>query len=144
MARNNNRLNNGNKAPKLQIEASTQKAIHQSHIHYNAPLLPPTPPPPLKKVQNNGFYLRELRLHSIGNSRFRIFQSNAKSENRFHLGEIRPQGGFQLRNPNPDFMDFLFTVRFQPVYRRPPPSGKIRRGGVCESPSLIVFRYTFA
>ena len=25
--------------------------------------------------------------------------------------EIRSQGGFQLRNPNPDFMDFLFTVR---------------------------------
>ena len=24
--------------------------------------------------------------------------------------EIRPHGGFQLRNPNPDFMDFLFTV----------------------------------
>ena len=26
----------------------------------------------------------------------------------------------------------------------PPPSGKIGRGDVCESPSLIVFRYTFA
>ena len=38
-------------------------------------------------------------------------QSNEKSENRFHLQEIRPQGGFQLRNSNPDFMDFLFTVR---------------------------------
>ena len=24
-----------------------------------------------------------------------------------------PQGGFQLRNPNPDFMDFLFTVRLE-------------------------------
>ena len=24
--------------------------------------------------------------------------------------EIRPQGGFQLRNPNPDFMDFLCTL----------------------------------
>ena len=31
--------------------------------------------------------------------------------NWFHLREIRPQGGFQLRNPNPDFMDFLFTVQ---------------------------------
>ena len=41
----------------------------------------------------------------------RILQSNAKSENWFHLRKIRPQGGFQLRNPNPDFMDFLFTVR---------------------------------
>ena len=40
-------------------------------------------------------------------------QSNAKSENRFHFREIRPHGGFQLRNPNPDFMDFLFTVRFR-------------------------------
>ena len=26
----------------------------------------------------------------------------------------------------------------------PPPSGKIERGDACESPSLIVFRYTFA
>ena len=43
--------------------------------------------------------------------RIRITQSNAKSKNRFHLREIRPQGGFQLRNPNPDFMDLLFTVR---------------------------------
>ena len=42
-------------------------------------------------------------------SAFRILQSNA--ENGFYLREIRPQGGFQLRNPNPDFMDFLFTVR---------------------------------
>ena len=25
--------------------------------------------------------------------------------------EYRSQGGFQLRNPNPDFMDFHFTVR---------------------------------
>ena len=25
--------------------------------------------------------------------------------------EIRSQGGFQLRNPNPDFMDFLFIIR---------------------------------
>ena len=40
-------------------------------------------------------------------------QSNAKSENRFHFGEIRPHGGFQLRDPNPDFMDFLFTVRLR-------------------------------
>ena len=42
-----------------------------------------------------------------------ILQSNAKSENGFHLREIRPRGGFQLRNPNPDFMDFLFTVRLR-------------------------------
>ena len=51
------------------------------------------------------------RLRSIGKSGFRVLQSNAKSENGFHLREIRPQGGFQLRNPNPDFMDLLFTVR---------------------------------
>ena len=25
-----------------------------------------------------------------------------------HLPEIRPQGGFQLRHPNPDFLDFPF------------------------------------
>ena len=30
----------------------------------------------------------------------------------FHLQEIRPHGRFQLRNPNPDFLDFVFTVRF--------------------------------
>ena len=38
---------------------------------------------------------------------------NAKSGNGFHLLEIRSQGGFQLRNPNPDFMDFLLTVRLR-------------------------------
>ena len=38
----------------------------------------------------------------------RISQSNAKSENGFHLREIRPQGGFQLRNPNPDFLHLPF------------------------------------
>ena len=46
--------------------------------------------------------------------RFRILKSNAKSaypENGFHLREIRSLGGFQLGNPNPDFIDFLFTVR---------------------------------
>ena len=37
-----------------------------------------------------------------------LSQSNAKSENGFHPREIRPQGGFQLRNPNPDFLDFPF------------------------------------
>ena len=44
-------------------------------------------------------------------NRIRILQSNAKTENGFHVREIRLQGGFQLRSPNPDFMDFLFTVR---------------------------------
>ena len=40
------------------------------------------------------------------------FPSNAKSENGFHLLEILFQGGFQLQNPNPDFMIFpSFTVR---------------------------------
>ena len=59
-----------------------------------------TSPPP-------DFFLREegTSVHRL------ILQSNAKSENGFHLREIRPQGGFQLRDPNPDFMDFLFTVR---------------------------------
>ena len=32
---------------------------------------------------------------------------NAKYENGFHFREICPQGGFQLTNPNPDFMGFL-------------------------------------
>ena len=53
------------------------------------------------------------RLRSIGKSGFRVLQSNAKSENGFHLREIRPQGGFQLRNPNPDFMDFLLPFDWE-------------------------------
>ena len=54
-----------------------------------------------------------IRLPSIGKPgvRFWILQSNAKFVFGFHLREIRPQGGFQFRNPNPDFMDFLLTVR---------------------------------
>ena len=44
-------------------------------------------------------------------SGFWILQSNAKSVFGFYLREIRPQGGFQFRNPNPDFMDLLLTVR---------------------------------
>ena len=39
------------------------------------------------------------------------FPIEGEIRKRFHLREIRSQGGFQLRNPNPDFMDFLFTVR---------------------------------
>ena len=42
-----------------------------------------------------------------------FLQSNAKSENGFLLIEIRPDGGFLLRIPNPDFLDFLFTVRLR-------------------------------
>ena len=52
-----------------------------------------------------------LTLRWFGKSGFRILQSNAKSENGFHLREIRPQGGFQLRNPDPDLIDFFFNVR---------------------------------
>ena len=48
---------------------------------------------------------------SIGKSGFRTLQPKAKSENRLRLREVRPHSGFQLRNPNPDFMDLLFTVR---------------------------------
>ena len=40
------------------------------------------------------------------------FPIEREIRNGFHLREIRPQCGFQLRNPNPDFLDFLFTVRF--------------------------------
>ena len=42
------------------------------------------------------------RLHSVEKS---------GSNDEFHLGEFRPQGGFQSRNPNPVFMDF-FLYRF--------------------------------
>ena len=52
----------------------------------------------------------EIRI-KIRKSGFRILKWNAKSENGFHLWETRHQGGLQLRNPNPDFMDFPFTVR---------------------------------
>ena len=58
-----------------------------------------------------------IRLPSVGKPGFRfeiriwILQSNAKSVFGFYLREIRPQGGFQFRNPNPDFMDLLLTVR---------------------------------
>ena len=54
----------------------------------------------------------KIRIYIL-ESGFWILQSNAKSENGFHLREIRPRDGFQLRNPNPDFMDFLFTVRLR-------------------------------
>ena len=65
-----------------------------------------------------GFETLTLRVCSIGKSGFR-FKSKSEFPNRTqnpktdftHLREIRPQGEFQLRNPNPDFMDFLFTVR---------------------------------
>ena len=45
-----------------------------------------------------------FRVRLIGKSGFRFW----KSKSRFHLREIHPQGGFQLRNPNPDFLDFPF------------------------------------
>ena len=54
------------------------------------------------------------RLRSIGKSGFRILNGarNPKTaENGFHLREIRSHGRFQVKNPNPDFMDLLFTVR---------------------------------
>ena len=56
---------------------------------------------------------RSLRLRLIKKI-FRISDfviEPAKFENGFHLQEIRPKGELQFRNPSPDFMDFLFTVR---------------------------------
>ena len=47
----------------------------------------------------------QLRVRAIGKSGSRF----SKSEKGFHLREIRPQGGYQLRNPNPDFLDFPFS-----------------------------------
>ena len=64
------------------------------------------------KQQGCSFFF-SLVLRSIGKSGFRILHSNAKSENAFYLREIRRQGGFQLRNPNPDFMDFFVTIRLE-------------------------------
>ena len=63
--------------------------------------------------ENVGLFSRAYRLRSIGKSGFRALQSNAKSENGFHLREIRPYGGFQLRNPHPDFMDFLLLFDWE-------------------------------
>ena len=54
-----------------------------------------------------------LRVHSIGKSGFRFWKSKSGFPNRmrnskmdFISREIRPQGGFQLRNPDPDFLNF--------------------------------------
>ena len=41
------------------------------------------------------------------NPDYKFRSRTKKQENRFHLPEIRTQGGFQFRNPNPDFMGFL-------------------------------------
>ena len=41
-------------------------------------------------------------------SRLGILQSNAKSENGFHLQEIRPQCGFQLKTFKSGFRGFLY------------------------------------
>ena len=56
-----------------------------------------------------------LKLRSIGKSGFRFWNLDFgfcnESWNGFHLREICPRGQFQLRNPNPNFMDFFFIVR---------------------------------
>ena len=51
----------------------------------------------------------EIRISDFGIER--------ESENGFHLREIRLQGGFQW-NPNPDFVDLLFTVRLRNGFAR--------------------------
>ena len=73
-------------------------------------------------------------LRSIGKSGFRFWnpESNAKSENGFHLREIRSQGGFQFRNPNPDFMDFLFTIRLGNPERDLRNYSRERRSSFCK------------
>ena len=53
------------------------------------------------------FLFSYIRLRLMGKSRFRFWNPDFG----FQLREFRPQGGFQLRNPNPDFIDFLYTVR---------------------------------
>ena len=50
-------------------------------------------------------------------SGFWILQLNAKSENGFHLQEIHPQGGFRLRNLNPDFLDFFLLFNWE-IWKR--------------------------
>ena len=54
-----------------------------------------------------------VRLRSIGKSGSDIgyFNRTRNPKNAFYLREIRPQDGFQLRNPNQDFMDFALSVR---------------------------------
>ena len=63
--------------------------------------------------ENKSIYLSMVR--SIGKSGFRNlnldFPIEREIRKRIHLREIRPQGGFQLRNPNPDFFISLFVVR---------------------------------
>ena len=67
----------------------------------------------IKKPPKDSF--ARLRLRSIEKSGFRFwnlaFGFCNESWNGFHLREICPQGQFQLRNPNLNFMDLLFTVR---------------------------------
>ena len=56
-------------------------------------------------------FLRMPELHKLICCIWLRRPQSVRPVNREILWEIHPQGGFQLRNPNPDFMDFLFTVR---------------------------------
>ena len=56
-------------------------------------------------------------LRSIGKSGLRLgnpdfgFGKGTRKRKTDFTSETRPQGELQLRNPNPDLMDFPFTVR---------------------------------
>ena len=56
----------------------------------------------------------DKRRFGLGGSRAGVSEtriSNVKSENGFYLRDIRPQGGFQIWNLNPDFMIFDWEIR---------------------------------
>ena len=60
-------------------------------------------------------WLRHLGCARLGNPDLDVQNLNPdfpiENENGFDLREIRLQGGFQLRNQNPDFLRFPFVVR---------------------------------
>ena len=62
-----------------------------------------------------------LKLRSIGKSGFRFWNLDLgfcnESWNGFHLREICPRGQFQLRNPNPNFMDFFLLFDWE-IWKR--------------------------
>ena len=84
----------------------------------------------------------EIRIQIL-KSGFRILQSNAKSKNGLHLREIRPQNGFKLRNPNPDFVDFLFTVRLGNPKKDLQNSGLLFANYTCACKTAVVIRTVF-
>ena len=77
----------------------------------------------MSAVPKGMHYIKHLGCVRLGNPDLDFenlnpdFPIEREIRKRFHLREIRSQGGFRLRNPNPDFMDFLFTTRLGNPYK---------------------------